>query len=96
MLEFPASSFLFFFFLLVMILTDCFLGFFFLFSFSLPDYKNEAGWELLVVSELNGRADIDTSEGGWLDLPVLDRVTEKTHSGVRSLLSVVARWAEVI
>lgn len=53
-------------------------------------------WELLVVSELNGRAHIDTSEGGGLDLPVLDRVAEETHSRVRSLLSVVARRAEVI
>lgn len=36
--------------------------------------------ELLVVSELDSRAHIHTSEGGGLDLPVLDRVAEEAHT----------------
>lgn len=69
--------------------------FFFLFSNNIdrlvvvPDYKNEAVWELLVVPKLNGRAHKDTSEGGWKDLPVPDRVAVKTHGSVGSLSGLV-------
>ena len=61
-----------------------------------PDSKSEAPSELLVVSELDGRAHVDTSEGGGLDLPVLDRVAEETHTRVRSLFGVVSWWAKII
>lgn len=57
--------------------------------FFVPDYKNEAVWELLVVPKLNGRAPEDTSEGVWVDLPIPDRVAVKTHGSVGSLPSLV-------
>lgn len=73
-----------------------FQNIFFLFSnnidrlvFFVPDYKNEAVWELLVVPKLNGRAPEDTSEGVWVDLPIPDRVAIKTHGSVGSLPSLV-------
>lgn len=81
-LEFPESSIL-------------FQNIFFLFSNNIdrlvvvPHYKNEAVWELLVVPKLNGRAHKDTSEGGWKDLPVPDRVAVKTHGSVGSLSGLV-------
>lgn len=83
-LEFPESSILsfskYFFFFLAIILTDWFF---------VPDYKNEAVWELLVVPKLNGRAPEDTSEGVWVDLPIPDRVAIKTHGSVGSLPRLV-------
>lgn len=57
--------------------------------FFVPDYKNEAVWELLVVPKLNGRAPEDTSEGVWVDLPIPDRVAIKTHGSVGSLPRLV-------
>lgn len=68
------------FFFFAIILTDWFF---------VPDYKNEAVWELLVVPKLNGRAPEDTSEGVWVDLPIPDRVAVKTHGSVGSLPSLV-------
>ena len=83
-LEFPESSIL------------SFSKYFFLFInnidrlvFFVPDYKNEAVWELLVVPKLNGRAPEDTSEGVWVNLPIPDRVAIKTHGSVGSLPSLV-------
>lgn len=86
-LEFPESS----------ILSFLFKIFFFLFSNNIdrlvfvPDYKNEAVWELLVVSKLNGRAHMDTYEGGWEDLPVPDRVAIQTYGSVGRLSRLVSR-----
>lgn len=64
--------------------------------FSLPDYKIEAVWDLLVVSELNGATYIDTSEGVWKDLPVPDRVAVETHGRVGILSRAVCSGAEVV
>lgn len=75
---------------------------FFLFSndidrlFFFPYYKNEAVWELLVISKLNGTAHIDTSEGVWEDFPVPDRITIKTQGGVGRLSRGISSGAEVI
>lgn len=74
-----------------------FSKYFFLFSNNIdrlvfvPDYKNEAVWELLVVSKLNSRAHMDTYEGGWEDLPVPDRVAIQTYGSIGRLSRLVSR-----
>lgn len=50
----------------------------------------------LVVSKLHSHALADTAEGGRLNLPVVDGISEQTYSIVENALHSESHWTEII